>query len=248
MTASQRQSRRRDAHCLKPESPRMQDPGAINKPATAKTGRRANPAAGLMAKRLFDISASATGLVLLLPLLLLIALALKMESRGPVFFRQDRVGRYGQTFRIHKFRTMVADAERPTDRPIIQTRDERVTRLGHFLRRHKLDELPQLIDVLRGKMSLVGPRPQVPAQMELYHPTFRERLLAVRPGITGPATLEFKHEHQTLRQYEDAERAYIEKIMPAKLAYNIEYLSQQSFWGDIKIILATLKAVFFDRQ
>ena len=223
----------------------MRDPGAISKPARAKTGRRA---AGLMAKRLFDISTSAMGLVLLLPLLLLIALAIKMESRGPVFFRQVRVGRYGETFRIHKFRTMVADAERPTDRPIIQTQDEHVTRLGHFLRRHKLDELPQLIDIVRGKMSLVGPRPQVPAQMELYHPTFRERLLAVRPGITGLATLEFKHEHKILRQYEDAERAYVEKIMPAKLAYNIEYLSQQSFWGDIKIILATLKAVFLDKQ
>lgn len=248
MTASQGQSRRRDAHCLKPESPRMQDPGAINRPATAKAGRRAGPAAGLMAKRLFDISASAMGLVLLLPLLLLIALAIKMESRGPVFFRQVRVGRYGETFRIHKFRTMVADPGRPTDRPIIQTQDEHVTRLGHFLRRHKLDELLQLIDVLRGKMSLVGPRPQVPAQMELYHPTFRERLLAVRPGITGLATLEFKHEHKILRQYEDAERAYVEKIMPVKLAYNIEYLSQRSFWGDIKIILATLKAVFLDKQ
>lgn len=248
MTASQRQSRRRDAHCLKPESPRMRDPGAINKPATAKTGRRADPAAGLMAKRLFDMSASATGLVLLLPLLLLIALAIKMESRGPVFFRQVRVGRYGETFRIHKFRTMVANAEQLTDRPIIQTRNERVTRLGHFLRRHKLDELPQLIDIVRGKMSLVGPRPQIPAQMELYHPTFRERLLAVRPGITGLATLEFKQEHKILRQYEDAERAYVEKIMPVKLAYNIEYLSQRSFWGDIRIILATLKAVFLDKQ
>ena len=202
----------------------------------------------LMAKRRFDIVASAAGLVALLPLLLLIALAVKLDSRGPVFFRQLRVGRHGKPFRIHKFRTMVEGAEHMTKQHIA-AEDERVTRAGCFLRRHKLDELPQLIDVLRGRMSLIGPRPQVPGQIAKYPAADREWLLAIRPGITGLATIEFKDEHEILTEDEDPERTYTEQIMPAKLDYNREYYErlkrgQWTVRGDIKIILDTLKALF----
>ena len=207
----------------------------------------------LMAKRRFDIVLSAAGLVALLPLLLLIALAVKLDSRGPVFFRQERIGRNGKPFRIHKFRTMVEGAEHMTEQHITAARDERVTRVGRFLRRHKLDELPQLIDVLRGRMSLVGPRPQVPAQIAGYSAADREWLLATRPGITGLATIEFNDEHELLTEEEDPERTYTEQIMPAKLDYNREYYErlkhkQWTVRGDIKIILVTLKALFLGKS
>ena len=254
----------------------MNDPAGINKPAADTGMRRADATADLMtrparppepsppgppgpprhidampdlmAKRRFDIVASAAGLVALLPLLLLIALAVKLDSRGPVFFRQLRVGRHGKPFRIHKFRTMVEGAEHMTKQHIA-AEDERVTRAGCFLRRHKLDELPQLIDVLRGRMSLVGPRPQVPGQIAKYPAADREWLLAIRPGITGLATIEFKDEHEILTEDEDPERTYTEQIMPAKLDYNREYYErlkrgQWTVRGDIKIILDTLKALF----
>lgn len=250
----------------------MNDPAGINKPAADTGLRRAETTADLMAgparppkppgpprhvdtmpdlmaKRRFDIVASAAGLVALLPLLVLIALAVKLDSRGPVFFRQERAGRHGKPFRIHKFRTMVEGAEHMTKQHITAAGDDRVTRVGRFLRRHKLDELPQLIDVWRGSMSLVGPRPQVPAQMARYSAADRDWLLAIRPGITGLATLEFKDEHELLTQDEDPERTHTEQIMPAKLDYNREYYErlkhgQWTVWGDIRIILDTLKALF----
>ena len=250
----------------------MNDPAGINKPAADTGMRRADATADLMArparppkppgppghvdampdlmaKRRFDIAASAAGLVALLPVLLLIALAVKLDSRGPVFFRQERIGRHGKPFHIHKFRTMVKDAEHETKQHITAAGDKRVTCVGHFLRRHKLDELPQLIDVLWGRMSLVGPRPQVPEQIAKYSAADREWLLAVRPGITGLATLEFKDEHELLTEDEDLERTYTEQITPVKLNYNREYYErlkrgQQTVWGDIKIILATLQALF----
>ena len=222
-------------------------------PPKPPPSRHVDAMPGLMAKRRFDIVASAAGLVALLPVLLLIALAVKLDSRGPVFFRQKRAGRHGATFRIHKFRTMVEGAEHMTKQHITAAGDERVTRVGRFLRRHKLDELPQLIDVLRGRMSLVGPRPQVPAQIAKYPAADREWLLAIRPGITGPATLEFKDEHEILTEDEDSERTYTEQIMPAKLDYNREYYEhlkrgQRTVWGDIKIILDTLKALFLGKS
>ena len=248
----------------------MNDPAGINKPAAdtgmrradatadhmARPARPSKPPPGhtdampdLMAKRRFDIIASAAGLVALLPLLLLIALAVKLDSRGPVFFRQERVGRHGKPFHIHKFRSMMAGAEHMTKQHITAAGDERVTRVGHFLRRHKLDELPQLIDVWRGRMSLVGPRPQVPGQIAKYPAADREWLLAIRPGITGLATLEFKDEHELLTEDEDPERTHTEQIMPAKLDYNREYYErlkrgQWTVWGDLQIILETLKALF----
>ena len=253
----------------------MNDPAGINKPAADTGMRRADTTADLMArparppdpppsrhvdampdlmaKRRFDIVVSAAGLVALLPVLLLIALAVKLDSSGPVFFRQLRVGRHGKPFHIHKFRSMMAGAEHMTKQHITAARDERVTRVGRFLRRHKLDELPQLIDVWRGRMSLVGPRPQVPAQIARYPAADREWLLAIRPGITGLATLEFKDEHELLTQDEDPEITHTEQIMPAKLDYNREYYErlkrgQWTVWGDIKIILATLKALFLGKS
>ena len=164
-----------------------------------------------MVKRLFDLLGAALALLLLSPLLLLIALAIRLDSPGPVFFRQLRVGRHGVPFRIHKFRTMAADAP---GLPLTVGADPRITRVGARLRDLRLDELPQLIDVLAGSMSLVGPRPEVPRYVAHYPPELRERVLSVRPGITDPASLLFIDEAELLRRAADPEREYIEVIMP----------------------------------
>ncbi len=193
-----------------------------------------------MAKRLFDLLVSLVGLVLLAPLGAAIALWIVLDSPGPVFFRGERVGREGRPFRIFKFRTMVADAAHRG--PGITTAcDPRVTRTGRFLRRHKLDELPQLFNVLRGEMSLVGPRPEDPRYVALYTEEQR-RVLRVRPGITGVAALQFRHEEQLLSG-EDWERRYVEEIMPRKLALELAYLEQASLGRDLQILLKTLAAL-----
>ena len=192
-----------------------------------------------MLKRLFDLLGAAVALMLLSPLLLLLALVIKLDSPGPVFFRQERVGRHGVPFRIHKFRTMVADA--PT-RGLALTvgADPRITRCGAWLRRTRLDELPQLIDVLRGAMSLVGPRPEVPRYVQHYPPGLRERALAVRPGITDPSSLEFIDEAGLLARAADPEREYIEHILPRKLQCAADYADHASLWTDLRVIWRTL--------
>jgi len=193
-----------------------------------------------MAKRLFDILASGLGLLLLLPLLLAVALWIKLDSPGPVFFRQERVGRFGRHFWIHKFRSMRVDN---AGLQITVGADPRITRSGRFLRASKIDELPQLWDVLRGAMSLVGPRPEVPRYVALYPAELRDIVLSVRPGITDPASLQFRHESEVLAQAADPEREYVEVVMPAKLALARRYVEQASLWGDLRLILSTLAAL-----
>jgi lipopolysaccharide/colanic/teichoic acid biosynthesis glycosyltransferase len=195
-----------------------------------------------MAKRLFDLVASGLGLLLLSPMLLAIALAIKLESPGPVFFRQERVGRFGKTFRIHKFRTMVTDAER-RGLQITVGADASVTRVGGVLRKYKHDELAQLIDVFVGDMSLVGPRPEVPRYVACYPADVRAIVLSVPPGITDWASIEFKEENAMLGGAVDAERVYVEEILPVKLGYYVRYVRERSFMMDVRIILATLAAV-----
>jgi lipopolysaccharide/colanic/teichoic acid biosynthesis glycosyltransferase len=191
-------------------------------------------------KRAFDIVSSFTGLVLLSPVLLTIAVLVKLSSKGPVFYRGERAGRFNRPFKIYKFRTMVPDAEKVGGMSTAKG-DPRITKVGHILRRYKLDELPQLINVLKGDMSIVGPRPEMPTYTNLYRGE-EELILTVRPGITDYASIEFVHLDEVLGS-EDADRIYEEKIRPIKNALRIKYVKEQSFWGDIKLILTTLGAI-----
>jgi lipopolysaccharide/colanic/teichoic acid biosynthesis glycosyltransferase len=197
-----------------------------------------------MLKRLFDVLVAGFGLVVLSPLLIGIALWIKLDSRGPVFFRQQRVGRFGAPFHIHKFRSMREDA--PLAGPQITIgADPRITRAGHFLRRTKFDELPQLLDVLAGTMSLVGPRPEVPRYVAMYPAAVRDKVLSVRPGITDPASIEYRDESMLLARAADPERVYIEQVMPAKLRYAAEYVDRMSLLNDVRLIGATLRSLWF---
>lgn len=196
-----------------------------------------------MTKRLFDLCVALAGLALLAPLLLLIALIIRLESPGPVFFRQERVGRFGKHFRIHKFRTMCRDAA-ALGPQITAGGDRRITRVGAVLRKYKLDELPQLLDVLWGDMSLVGPRPEVPHYVQYYPAEVRELVFSVRPGITDQASILFSNEAQLLAEADDAERQYIEQILPQKWRLYERYVREQSFFGDIMLIGKTLGAIF----
>jgi len=193
-------------------------------------------------KRAFDIVCSAAGLLVLLPFLALIAVAIKLDSPGPVFFRQERVGKDGVPFRIHKLRSMrVSQADKA--RQITVGDDARITRVGRLIRQWKLDELVQLIDVLQGKMSLVGPRPEVPKYVALYPEPLRALVLSVRPGITDPASIYFRDESTILGRAADPEAAYRDVILPKKLQLQAEYVRGQSFSGDLRIIFHTLAAV-----
>lgn len=196
----------------------------------------------MIAKRLFDLVASGLGLLVLAPFLLLVALAVKLDSPGSVFFRQERVGRHGKKFRIHKFRTMVTDAER-RGLQITVGADARVTRAGEILRKYKLDELAQLIDVFLGDMSLVGPRPEVPRYVACYPEQDRQMVLSVRPGITDWASIEYKDENEILANSADPHQAYVNEVLPVKIRYYTDYVRNRSFWGDIRIIFATLGAL-----
>ena len=197
-----------------------------------------------MLKRLFDVLCSSVGLLLMSPLLLGIALWIKIDSPGPVFFRQQRVGRGGVPFRIHKFRSMFEGAALSGPQ-ITASADPRITRAGHFLRRNKLDELPQLLDVLAGTMSLVGPRPEVPRYVALYPAELRDKVLSVRPGITDPASVEYRSESDLLAAAADPERLYIEQIMPAKLHRAAQYVESMSLLTDVRLIGATLRSLWW---
>ena len=192
-----------------------------------------------MSKRLFDVVCAALGLLALAPVLLLAAIWIKLDSPGPALFRQTRVGRFGVPFSIHKFRTMRVEP----GAAITVGADPRITRSGHVLRQTKLDELPQLWDVLRGAMSLVGPRPELPRYVELYPAELRERVLAVRPGITDPASLAFSHEAELLAAAADPEREYREVVLPAKLQLSADYAARASLATDMRLIFATLARV-----
>jgi lipopolysaccharide/colanic/teichoic acid biosynthesis glycosyltransferase len=191
-----------------------------------------------VAKRLFDIAGAALALALLLPLLLLVALWIKLDSPGPVFFRQERVGRHGVPFRIHKLRTMTHGA---AGLPLTVGVDPRITRAGAFLRRTRIDELPQFIDVLQGTMSLVGPRPEVPRYVAQYPAALRDRVLAVRPGITDPASLAHIDEAALLARAADPEREYVERILPAKLQLAADYAGRASLRTDLAVLWQTLR-------
>jgi lipopolysaccharide/colanic/teichoic acid biosynthesis glycosyltransferase len=197
----------------------------------------------VITKRIFDFILSLCGLIILSPLFLFIAVWIKLDSRGPVFFRQERVGYAGRTFRIHKFRTMFSAA---TGILLTIGADPRITRCGRFLRRFKLDELPQLLDVLKGDMSLVGPRPEVPRYMAQYPEDSRKLVLSVPPGITDIAAIKFKNENELLENSPDPEHDYIDKILPIKIKYYQEYISRRSLALDLKLIFQTIKAVFMD--
>lgn len=192
----------------------------------------------LILKRFFDIIVSLIGLVILCPLLLLLAIIIKIDSNGPVFFTQVRIGREGREFKIFKFRTMVVDAEKQ-GMQITVGKDKRITKSGHFLRKTKLDELPQLINVIKGDMSFVGPRPEVPKYVALYDKQQR-KILKVRPGITDLASIEYRDENTLLGKSNNPEGTYIEEIMPRKINLNIEYLSKMSVVYDIQLILKTI--------
>lgn len=194
--------------------------------------------AGLV-KRAFDVLAAALGLLLLSPVLLAAAVWVKLDSPGPVLFRQTRVGRFGVPFTIHKFRTMRVEP----GAAITVGADPRITRSGQVLRQSKLDELPQLWDVLRGAMSLVGPRPELPRYVDLYPADLRAQVLAVRPGITDPASLAFSREAELLAAAADPEREYREVILPAKLRLSADYAARASLATDLRLILATLARV-----
>lgn len=219
-----------------------------SKPSLPSSGSADSPSrwsvarpGGAAVKRVLDVVASSIGLVLLSPLLGGLALAVRASSPGPAFFRQVRVGRHGRLFRIWKFRTMVDDAER-LGPGITAGRDPRITPLGHWLRKTKLDELPQLLNVVRGEMSLVGPRPEIPEYVRCYDDTQRA-VLDVRPGITDPASLEFSGEEEMLAERDDALEYYRTVVMPAKLALNLEYRRRATVVSDLRILLATVAVV-----
>jgi lipopolysaccharide/colanic/teichoic acid biosynthesis glycosyltransferase len=194
-----------------------------------------------VAKRVFDLVAASLGLLLLSPLFLAVAVAIRRSSPGPVFFRQVRVGRAGVPFSMFKFRTMRPDAERVGGQLTVGA-DPRITPIGHTLRRYKLDEFPQLINVVLGDMSLVGPRPEVPRYVALYDERQR-RVLDVRPGITDPASIAYRDENALLANAADPEAIYVAEVMPAKLEINLAYLERRSLLRDIGVILQTLLAV-----
>jgi lipopolysaccharide/colanic/teichoic acid biosynthesis glycosyltransferase len=197
-----------------------------------------------MFKRLFDVVVALGGLALFGLPMLVVAAWVRLDSPGPVFFRQERVGRHGKAFRIHKFRTMSVDAERRGPQLTVGA-DARVTRAGRLLRANRLDELPQLLDVLAGDMSLVGPRPDVPRYVDLWPPALRERVLAVRPGITDPASLKFRNEATLLANAADPEREYVDVILPRKLALAADYADRASLWTDLAVLGRSVGVLFF---
>jgi|TARA_B110000967_G_scaffold207294_1_gene256259 lipopolysaccharide/colanic/teichoic acid biosynthesis glycosyltransferase len=190
-------------------------------------------------KQFFDFITSFCGLILLSPIFVLTALWIKIDSKGPIFFRQERVGFQGVPFRIHKFRTMVSGAEK-IGKQISIVGDSRITTSGGFLRKYKLDELPQLIDVVVGEMSLVGPRPEVLKYIDYYSDDEKQDVLSVKPGITDNASIEFRDENDLLASSKDPESTYINEVLPKKIALYRKYVKERSFFGDIAIIFKTI--------
>lgn len=196
-------------------------------------------------KRLFDIIASGCGLLVLSPILIIVAIWIKLDSEGPVFYRQVRVGRYNKDFRIFKFRSMRIGSDKGS-LVTIGGRDPRITRSGYFIRKFKIDELPQLFNVFIGDMSLVGPRPEVRHYVD-YWTSEQMRVLDVRPGITDPASIRFRNENELLAEAEDPEKYYIEVIMQEKIKLYLEYVDNVSFWYDIRLIFRTFWVIVKER-
>ena len=196
-----------------------------------------------MIKRLLDFLLSFMGLIFLSPILVFIAFWIKFDSNGPIFFRQERVGLNGKIFKIRKFRSMHIHSE--TQGKLTVGNDPRITTTGKFIRRFKVDELPQLIDVLLGRMSLVGPRPEVKEFIDMYPKDIREKILSVRPGITDMASIEMVDENEILGKHQDAKQAYIDNILPIKQKFYLDYVDNHNVWMDIYIIFLTIKKVLF---
>lgn len=197
-------------------------------------------------KRLLDMVAATLGLALTLPLLILISIAIRLDSPGPALFLQRRIGYRGRAFKIIKFRTMQHNNGR--EAALSTSADLRVTRVGRWLRATKLDELPQLINVLNGTMSLVGPRPELPRFVAQYEPKIKALVLSVRPGITDRASIAFRHEGQLLAQVADPEHYYRTRILPAKLAFHMRYARERTLWEDLRILIATLAVLLGGAQ
>lgn len=194
-----------------------------------------------MGKRVFDLFFASLGLLFLSPIFLIVGLLIRKDG-GPALFRQERVGQHGKVFRIYKFRSMVPDAER-LGAQITYERDSRITRMGRFLRKSKIDEFPQLLNVFLGQISLVGPRPEVPQYVDKWSAQDRDLILSIKPGITDYASLCYSNEQEVLASTQDPEKAYIEKIMPHKLELYRRYAKERNLWLDLRIILATLAKI-----
>jgi len=194
----------------------------------------------LFFKRIFDIVVSFMLLIILLPLFLIIAVAIKIDSKGPVFYRQVRITQYGRKFRIHKFRSMVTGADRGNQ--VTVNNDSRITRVGRFIRKYRLDEISQLLDVLSGDMTFVSTRPEVPKYVEQYKPEMMATLL-LPAGITSEASIYYKDEAELLNTEEDTDTVYVNKILPGKMYYNLKAIEHFSFWYDIKVMFMTVLAV-----
>lgn len=192
-------------------------------------------------KRIFDIVSSGIGLILLSPIFLFLAIWIKIDSQGPVFYKQVRVGKNGKDFKIFKFRSMRQGSDKQ-GLITVGGRDPRVTNSGYYIRKYKLDEFPQLINVFIGDMSVVGPRPEVRKYVDLYNEE-QVRVLTVKPGITDIASIKYRNENELLEKAEDPDKMYIEVIMPDKLNYNLEYIEKQSFIYDLKLIFMTFKEI-----
>lgn len=197
----------------------------------------------MIAKRLFDLFFVIPGLFLLSPVLLIIALMIKLKDGGNILFKQVRVGKNGQNFKVLKFRTMVVDAEKLGNK-VTTGNDPRITPIGHTLRKYKLDELPQLFNVLKGEMSLVGPRPEVPEYVEFYPEKIRHIVLSVPPGMTDRASIEFVNENDLLSDSEDPVSDYKNKVLPIKLDYYVRYVNERSLWLDFSLVIKTVVAIF----
>lgn len=199
-----------------------------------------------MLKRAFDFTFAFIGLTLSAPFFLLIFLLIKIDSAGPGFYLQERIGRHGKVFRLFKFRTMHVNADR-LQAITVGARDPRITNVGYYLRRFKVDELPQLINVLKGDMSLVGPRPELKKFVDLYN-TEQRQVLSVRPGITDPASIKFRNENELLEGRDNPIQYYTEVIMPQKLEMNLDYIKKRSVAYDVKLIFATVFSIFNKAQ
>jgi len=193
-------------------------------------------------KRIFDLCGSFLGMVFSAPFFVIVSLAILIDSGGPVFFKQGRVGKNGKIFKIYKFRTMVKKAPARGQNFTTPANDARITKIGHFLRRHNIDELPQLINVLKGEMSLVGPRPEVWEIVQLYRPE-QKKVLSVRPGMTDYASLEFRREGEMVNKSGDLFKDYTEKILPKKINLQLKYIERKSFRTDIELIFKTVAAI-----
>lgn len=195
-----------------------------------------------MLKRIFDIFFAAAGLIILSPVFIITAVIIKLDSKGPVIYKQSRVGKGNRDFQLFKFRSMKPDSD-VSGLLTVGGRDPRITTSGYYLRKFKLDELPQLINVLKGEMSFVGPRPEVRKYVDIYTED-QKKVLSVSPGITDVASIKYRNENELLEKADDPERFYVENIMPDKISLNLEYIDQRSLYKDLKVILKTLSAVF----